>query len=121
MEDMTEIKALLERYYDGVSKGSGWGHLLSEDFLLTGTIAKESKGRDLYVDNSFFKMVRGVKVRELIAEGDRGFALVSYDLVSPRGTPFSSEVAEFWKMNEGKLGSVAIYFDTAAFSASLAR
>jgi ketosteroid isomerase-like protein len=121
MTGASEIRELLKRYYDGVSKGGEWSHLLSENFLLTGTVPKESRGRDLYVNNSFFKMVKGLRVKELITEGDSGFAIISYDLVSPKGKPFSSEVAEFWKAKEGKLDSVAIYFDTAAFSSFLAQ
>ena len=116
----SEIRDLLQKYYDGVAKGSGWGHLLSENFLLTGTVAKESRGRDAYVNNNFFKMVKGLEVKELMTEGERGFAVARYDLVSPKGNAFTSEVAEFWKMKDGKLGSVAIYFDTAAFERSLA-
>src|SRR5579875_1449707 len=78
-------KELLEEYYRGVEKKGGWGHLLSEDFLLSGTIAQETRGRDAYVNNSFFKLIRGLKVKELIEDGDTGFALVSYDLVSLEG------------------------------------
>ena len=120
-EGSSETKALLKKYYEGVRKGGGWGQLLSEDFLLAGTIAKESRGRDLYVNNSFFKMVKELEVEELIAEGSSGFALVNYQLASPKGRAFSSRVAEFWKTRSGKLDSVAIYFDTVAFEKALAQ
>ncbi len=113
-------KELLEEYYRGVEKKGGWGHLLSEDFLLSGTIAQETRGRDAYVNNSFFKLIRGLKVKELIEDGDTGFALVSYDLVSPKGKSFTSDVAELWKAKDGELVSVAIYFDTAGFSRAMA-
>ena len=49
---------------------SGWRDLLSDNFLLTGTIPKKS--RDLYVNNNFFKLVKSCRVKEMIAEGDRG-------------------------------------------------
>lgn len=120
MENPSGIKGLLKKYYDGVAKGGGWGHLLSENFLLTGTIAKESRGRDAYINNNFFRLVKGLKVEEMIGEGNSGFALVRYDLVSPKGKAFSARVAEFWKMKDGKLDSVAVYFDTAAFNDSMA-
>jgi ketosteroid isomerase-like protein len=66
-------------------------------------------------------LVKGLKVKEIVVEGETAFALVHYDLASPKGTPFSSDVAEFWKLKNGKLDSIAIYFDTAAFSNSMAR
>ncbi|MDG6925941.1 MAG: hypothetical protein JRN09_05260 [Nitrososphaerota archaeon] len=120
-ESSSGIKVLLQKYYEAVAKGGGWGQLLSEDFLLSGTIARGSVGRDAYVSNNFFKMVRGLEVKELIAEGKSGFAIVSYEVVSPKGKRFTSEVAEFWKAKDGKLASVAIYFDTAAFEKALAQ
>lgn len=113
-------KELLEEYYRGVEKKGGWSHLLSEDFLLSGTIAQETRGRDVYVNNSFFKLIRGLRVKELIEDGDTGFALVSYDLVSPKGKSFTSDVAELWKAKDGELVSVAIYFDTAGFGRAMA-
>ena len=119
-ERRSGVKELLKQYYDGLSKGGDWARLLSEDFLLTGTIAKESRGRELYIRNNFFRLVRGLRVKELISEGGQGFALVSYDLVSPKGKLFSSDVAELWKAEGGRLVSVAIYFDTASFNDSLA-
>ena len=119
MQRVSGIKDLLKEYYGGLSKGSGWGELLSDDFLLTGTIARESRGREQYVNNPFFKMVRGVRVKDMVSEGDAGFALANYDLVSPKGKKMNSDVAEFWKKKGGRLESVAIYFDTAAFNSFL--
>jgi ketosteroid isomerase-like protein len=108
-------KRLLERYYLDLPAKNEWENLLTDDFLLTGTVAKESKGRDQYKANGFFKLVRSHVVKEMIVEGDRGFALVNYDLVSPTGKTMSCDVAEFWKAGQGRLVSVSIYFDTAAF------
>jgi len=119
-ETVPTINELLKEYYSGLSKGGGWEHLLSDDFLLGGTVTRETRGRDVYVNLSFFKMVRGLRVKELIASGEKAFALVSYDLVSPNGKSFSSEVVEFWRAKGGKLVSVEIYFDTAAFGRFMA-
>lgn len=119
--EKTDTRRLLEGYYDGLLTRNGWDQLLSDDVLLTGTVAKESRGRQEYSNNNFFKMVRGLRVKEMLVEGDRGFALVHYDLVSPRGRTFSSDVAELWKTNDHRLASVAIYFDTAAFASAMAQ
>ena len=119
-ETVPTTRELLEEYYRGLSKKGAWGHLLSEDFLLSGTVTQEIKGRDIYVNNNFFKLVKGLKVKELMASGEKAFALVNYDLVSPKGKSFSSEVVEFWRAKDGELVSVAIYFDTAAFSRFMA-
>jgi ketosteroid isomerase-like protein len=78
-------------------------------------VAKESRGRDAHVNNQFFKLVRRLTVKEMAVEGERAFVLVSYSLLSPKGKSFSSDEGEFWKVKNGKLDSVAIYFDTTAF------
>ncbi len=121
MDSSSATKELVKRYYDGLSRKTDWGHLLSDNFLFTGTVAKESRGRDPYVNNQFFKLVRGLTVKEMAIEGEKAFALVNYNLVSPKGRSFSSDVGEFWKVKNGKLDSVAIYFDTAAFSNFMAQ
>jgi len=114
-------RELLRRYYEGLPERDGWDRLLSNDILLTGAVAKESRGRDAYTNNKFFKMVKGLRVKETVVEGERAFALVNYDLMSPRGKPFSCDVAEFWKVEGERLDSIAIYFDTAAFANFLAQ
>ncbi len=119
MNTSAETREILNRYYDGLLKKEAWQALLSEDALLTGTIAKESRGKELFVNNNFFKMIRGLTVKEMITENDNACAVVTYDLISPKGKRFSSIVAEIWKIEDGKLGSLAIYFDTAAFQASM--
>lgn len=110
------IEQLLERYYGDIAGKKTWDSLLAEDFLLSGTVVKETRGRQAYVDNPFFKLVREARVKEMLAQGDRAFAIVSYDLLSPKGRAMTCDVAEFWKAEAGRLCSIAIYFDTAAFN-----
>jgi ketosteroid isomerase-like protein len=120
MQNSGSTNEILTKYYDALSRKEGWQSLLSDNFLLTGTVAQETRGRDAYVNNAFWKLVKGLKVREMIVEGERAFAIVNYALVSPTGKSFSADVAEFWKLKNGKLDSIAIYFDTAAFSKFMA-
>ncbi len=115
MENSKKTKELLNKYYDGLSRKGDWGSLLSENFLLTGNVAKETRGREVFVNNPFFKLVKGLKAKTMIIEGESACAVVNYDLVSPKGKSLSSDVAEIWKVKNGKLDSIAIYFDTAAF------
>lgn len=120
MSATESTRELLRRYYEGLGGQVGWDEILAEGLLLSGTVARESKGREAYKTNSFFKLVRTHRVKELITEGAQGFALVNYDLVSPKGKAWSCDVAEFWKAKDGELTSVSIYFDTAAFANFLA-
>ena len=119
LDGSTETREMLKRYYAGLSSKGDWNSMLSEGILLTGTIANESKGKEPFVNNNFFKMVRGLKIKLLMVENENACALVSYDLISPKGKSFTSDVAEIWKIKDGKLDSLAIYFDTAAFQKSM--
>ncbi len=85
MVDSNTTKELLDKYYDRLPKKGDWGSLLSDDFLLTGTVVKESKGREAYMNNNFFKGVLGLKVKSMIIDGDSACAIVNYKLISPKG------------------------------------
>ena len=115
MEKPMTTKELLNKYYEVLSGKGEWGSLLSENFLLTGTVAKEARGRDVYVNNMFFRLVKSLKVRTMVIDGERACAVVNYDLASPKGDSLSCDVAEIWQIKNGKLDSMAMYFDTAAF------
>ena len=115
MEDTNAIREILSKYYRQLSKGDGWQPFLSENIVLTGTVAKETRGKDDYVNNTFFTLIRGLKVKKMIVERDSACALVNYDLVSPKGKSFICDVSEIWSIKAGKLEYLAIYFDTAAF------
>ncbi len=116
MEAPAGTKDLLNEYYSRLSEKGEWAPLLSDDFLLTGTVTKETRGREVYADNGFFKLVRGLTVKEMIVQNENAFALVNYSLASPKGKVLSLDVAEVWKAKDGKLISVAIYFDTVVFN-----
>ena len=119
MADSNTTKELLDKYYDRLPKKGDWGSLLSDDFLLTGTVVKESKGRETYMKNNFFRGVLNLRVKSMIIDGDSACAIVNYDLMSPKGNRFNADIAEVWKAREGKLVSIAIYFDTAYFQKSM--
>lgn len=109
-------KEILEKYYETLAAKGDFGQLLSENFLLTGTVAKESRGKDEYAKNIFFQLVKSLTVKTMVIEGERACAVVNYVLVSPKGDEsLSCDVAEVWGMKNGKLESLEMYFDTAAY------
>jgi ketosteroid isomerase-like protein len=110
-----DTRALLEAYYDGLSRNADWDSVLSDDVVLTGTVARESKGKEQFVNNNFFRMVQSLTVKRLIVENENACAIVNYDLLSPNGKAFSSDIAEVWRAKDGRLEWLAIYFDTAQF------
>lgn len=107
-------------YYDRLQKGSGWQASFAEDmrFVIHTGIVKEVQGRDAYLRSAaaFYSMIRSVKLRELIVDGERACALMSYELQPPGGRPvFWSDVAEIIEVRNEEIVSLEIYFDTAPY------
>jgi ketosteroid isomerase-like protein len=59
-------------------------------------------------------MIEKLEVRDLVTEGTRVCALTRYQLQTPAAS-FQSDVAEVFTVTNGKISSLAIYFDTAPF------
>jgi len=80
-------------------------------------------GKQAYIDatESFLQLVKGVKIKTLIIEGEKAGAVIDYKLQSPKGNTASCEVAEILSIKDSKINSSDIYFDTAAFRNFLAQ
>ena len=78
---------------------------------------KQATGKGAYLEATkrFFSMITAVEVKDLIVDGDRACALTRYQLQPPGGPAFDSHVAEVFKVRDGKIASLEIYFDSAPF------
>jgi ketosteroid isomerase-like protein len=115
-------RTAVENYYKGIAKKDGWQSLIADDIVFTGP-GSNSKGKRAYVDatDRFLLVVNGSHVKELIVEGNKAFALVHYDLLSPKGNEASSDVAELLTVKDEKINESTILFDTAAFREFMAK
>jgi ketosteroid isomerase-like protein len=103
----------IERYY-GLLAGKGdFTHLLSESFTISGCL--EGSGKNAHCANTFFPLVKKFEVKKIISEGENACALVDYELGTPNGEKYSCACAEVFEIKGGKIASLAIYFDTAAY------
>ena len=112
-------KAIIERYFDALKSGTDWQLLFSESMTFTSfsSPVKRVVGRAAFVKATqrFYTSFTSVEVRTLIVEGDQACALTHYDLTSPSGNAFGSDVAEIFHVVDGEIDSFSIYFDTAPF------
>ncbi|MBI1820578.1 MAG: nuclear transport factor 2 family protein [Nitrospirae bacterium] len=114
-------KELLEAYYDGLAQKSGWESVISDDFKFVGgdmTKTTPIVGKSAYIEviKRFSRLFKTMRVKEMIVEDDRACVLASYDYIFPNGTRINGDVAEFWKVKDGKLHALTIFFDTYTFS-----
>ena len=54
----------------------------------------------------------------MIIEGDQACVIGNYDYVFPNGESTNGDVAEIWKIKDGKLDQLTIFFDTLTFQAN---
>jgi hypothetical protein len=56
-----------------------------------------------------------MRVKDMMVLDERAFVLAGYDFVFPGGKNITGDVAELWKIKEGKLDALTIFFDTLSF------
>ena len=110
---------IIERYFDCLSKNTGWEAYLSDGMVFTSYTSptRQITGRDAYLESTrgFYSMIGTVRVRELIVDGDKACVLTQYELRPPSGETFTSDVAELFTVKNDKIDSFSIYFDSVPF------
>ncbi len=116
-------KEVVRRYYDGIARKDGWQSVISDTIRFSGTGVKSTQGKQAYVEATarFLRGVQRSEATKTIIEGNEAWAVVRYDMRSPKGNTMLAEVVEILSVKEGKIESSVIFFDTAAFSAFMAK
>ncbi|MBS0028061.1 nuclear transport factor 2 family protein [Chitinophaga sp. 22321] len=122
MENST--KQLLDFYYEGFARKSGWESVISDDFKFTGgdmTKTAPTVGKTAYIEviNRFSRVFQTMRVKDMIIDGTNACVIGSYDYTFPNGVSMNGNVAEIWKTKNGKLDSLTIFFDTLTFDRNI--
>lgn len=120
------IQSMLQTYYQGLARKSGWHEVLAEDFAFTGCDMLKPQalvGRAAYaqVIDRFSRIFRDVQVRDMIVDGDKAFVVAHYDYLFPDGQQLDGDVAEYWTAEGNRLTALRIFFDTLAFNQLMAK
>lgn len=115
-----KTKELLEAYYHGLSQKNGWEAVISDDFkFIGGDMTKRDPivGKKAYIEilQRFGKLFGNMRVKEMFIRDNDAFVVANYDYVFPGGKAVNGDVAELWKVKDGKLDELTIYFDTLSF------
>lgn len=109
----------IQAYFDALMEKKDWESFLAENmaFASFGTPAKQLVGRGAYLESTkrFFSIIKRLEVRDILVDGARACVLTRYDLQPPGGAAFESNVAEIFAVQNGKITSLSIYFDSAPF------
>jgi ketosteroid isomerase-like protein len=120
---MTATKELLDTYYKGFSQKQGWEIVISDDFRFIGGDMMKTEpiiGKQAYIDiiKRFSRLFQNMRVKEMIIEGESACVIENYDFVFPNGKAINGDVATIWKVKDGKLDELRIFFDTSTFQAN---
>jgi len=119
-----DTKDVIQRFYDGLArKDSSW-HNLAESVAFADASGKlGARGREAFIGSfsGFLRAVDQVQLKQLIVEGTNAAAVVSYDYVNPAGGRLHQDDAEVWKIENGQIVSLTIYFDITEFRGFMGR
>ncbi len=118
------IRDIVEKYFAAINKG-GWESYIADDICFTVYVLgapRQVSGKEAYVGATkrFLQIAKSVELKQLIVEGTNASAISSYKLHSPSGNTSTCDVAEHLTVNDGKLKSNTIFFDSAGFNAFIA-
>lgn len=112
-------KEVVWQYYDNLAqKNDKWASLFAEDITFSDSAMNINEAGKDAVTKSFEQFLKGVedfRVKLMIGENETVIAIVNYDFVNSHEEKFNQDVAEVWKVKDGKLSSLILYFDITAF------
>jgi len=120
-----DTRDVVQRFYDGLArKDSSWQDNLSESVAFSDASGKLSAlGREAFVKSfsGFLRAVDKAQLKQLIVEGPKAAAVVSYEYVNPAGGRLHQDDAEVWNVENGLIVSLTIYFDITEFRGFMGR
>lgn len=122
MNNSKTTREIIEQYYNEINRKGDWQSLISDDITFTGP-GQITHTKNAYVEatSRFLQVVKHLKINEFIVEENKACITVEYSIQSPSGNASSCEVAEVLMVNDNKIYSSCIFFDTAAFRSFMAQ
>jgi ketosteroid isomerase-like protein len=124
-ENTMTVQAIITSFYDGLTqKNNEWQKNVSESIVFSDASQKlHAEGKEAFIQSftTFLRAVEKVHMKQLIVEETNACAVVSYDYISPQGGKLHQDDAEIWKVVDGKIVALTIYFDITEFRSFMGR
>lgn len=108
----------LNEYFTALH-GGDWQKFIADDFIfVVNNSARILHGKESYFKGAgdFFRATTSVEIIQRILDGNRVALIARYEVLSPKGTTGACDVAEFLTIDDGKLTTSSIFFDTKALA-----
>ena len=110
---------VIKSFYRSINnKDDRWKELWSSDAVFSdASQTLLAKGKEAVIQSftPFLKGVAGLKISEIIAEGEKACFIISYTYVNSKQEYLNQDVAEVWEVRHGKLAKLTIYFDLTVY------
>jgi len=122
MDSLKLTKEIITTYYDQISQKGDWQSIISDDITFT-SVGKITYTKKAYIEatSRFLELVKSLHINEFIVEGNKACITVEYKLLSPKGNTASCEVAEVLMVENDKINSSCIFFDTDSYRKFIAQ
>ena len=118
-------KEIIQAFYDNLAKkNTEWQKDLSDHVVFSDASKKlYAEGKPAFIQSftPFLRAVEAVKTKQIIVEGDNAAAVVSYDYINPKGEKLHQDDAEVWKVVDGKIEALTIFFEITEFRSFMGR
>ncbi|MBA0088928.1 MAG: nuclear transport factor 2 family protein [Acidobacteria bacterium Pan2503] len=109
----------IQSYFSGLRQKKDWESFLSHEMTFTSFASpiRRISGKTAFLEGTkrLYSMITTAEVKDLLVEGRKACALTHYELQPPGGRAFASDVAEVFAVQEGRITSFEIYFDSSPF------
>ena len=116
---------VVQQFYSSLAhKDSRWQENLAENIRFSDASGRlNAEGRDAFIQafDRFLPAIAALEVKQLITEGPAVAAVVGYDYVNPAGDRLHQDDAEVWRIEDGQVVSLTIYFDVTEFRTFMGR
>jgi hypothetical protein len=122
MTTTSSTREIISQYYDQIERKGDWQTFIKDDITFT-SVGKITHDKKSYVEAAakFLEAVTSIKINEFIVEGEKACITVEYKLQSLNGNTSSCEMAEVLMVNNGKIYSSCIFFNTESFNSFMAK
>ena len=114
-----KTRDIVQGYFDTLKERRGWESFLSDEMQFTSFTSplKRITGRGAFLEATkrFYSTIKALEIKEIIVDGKKACVLTRYKLQPPGGPVFESHVAEVFEVQDDKIRSFDIYFDSAPF------
>lgn len=116
---MKSTKEITSDFYQAMMANNGWESYFTEGATYLGPLAGLIEGREAVVGvtSQFLERKFSGEVKSIIAEGDNSCVLTHYQIGHPSAALLEVDACEIIKIENGKVASMEVYFDSLKVSA----